>query len=98
MSRRVRFRARAASELAAAIEWLEEQRAGRGARLLAEIDRTLLLIYEAPKGGALWPGRPTVRTWRVRRFPYSIVYVVTEQDIEILAVAHQKRRPAYWER
>ncbi len=32
----------------------------------------------------------------VRRFPYSLFYVVEPQDLFIVAVAHHSRRPAYW--
>ncbi len=30
------------------------------------------------------------------RFPYSLVYSVRPNEIRIVAVAHQKRRPFYW--
>lgn len=37
-----------------------------------------------------------LRVLRVARFPYSLVYLPIESDILIIAVAHHKRRPAYW--
>lgn len=30
------------------------------------------------------------------KFPCSMVYLVGESEITLLAVAHQKRRPFYW--
>ncbi|MEI6640166.1 MAG: hypothetical protein WCL46_10640, partial [Chlorobium sp.] len=30
------------------------------------------------------------------RFPYNLVYTVYPDRIQILACAHQKRRPYYW--
>ena len=30
------------------------------------------------------------------RFPYVVVYRVKETQVQILAVAHTKRRPGYW--
>jgi hypothetical protein len=30
------------------------------------------------------------------RFPFSLVYRVLESEVEVLAVAHGKRRPGYW--
>ena len=32
----------------------------------------------------------------MRRFPYLIVYRVTASAIQVVAVAHARRRPGYW--
>jgi hypothetical protein len=32
----------------------------------------------------------------VRSFPFSVVYRLRPEEIVILAVAHQKRKPGYW--
>ena len=37
------------------------------------------------------------RRVQVRRFPFSIVYRESSDLIEVIAVAHQVRRPNYWE-
>ena len=29
-------------------------------------------------------------------FPYSVIYRETLYEVQILAIAHGKRRPAYW--
>jgi hypothetical protein len=34
----------------------------------------------------------------VARFPYSIVYKQDPDKIVIVAIAHQRRRPGYWQR
>ena len=39
---------------------------------------------------------PGVRTCRVPKFPYSILYTFKEHDIMILAVIHDRRDPDYW--
>jgi toxin ParE2 len=33
----------------------------------------------------------------MRRFPYSVIYEVLESSLLILAIAHQHRKPYYWE-
>jgi plasmid stabilization system protein ParE len=46
-------------------------------------------------------GVPTQRRFRkmfLHRFPLSIVYVERGEEIVIVAVAHQRRRPGYWRR
>jgi len=40
-----------------------------------------------------------MRYYVMARFPYTVVYQMRDQDlVEIVAVAHQKRRRLYWER
>jgi toxin ParE1/3/4 len=36
------------------------------------------------------------RRFVLRRFPFTIVYREAAQGIEVIAVAHAKRRTAYW--
>jgi toxin ParE1/3/4 len=38
----------------------------------------------------------TLRRVALRRFPFSVVYTKTTVRLEVLAVAHMKRRPLYW--
>ena len=37
-----------------------------------------------------------VRRVPVSRFPYYLAYLVSDDKIHILAIAHDGRRPAYW--
>ena len=32
----------------------------------------------------------------VPRFPYRVVFLETEPEILVVAVAHERRRPGYW--
>ncbi len=32
----------------------------------------------------------------IRPFGYSLIYLPGEKDLQIVAVAHHKRRPGYW--
>lgn len=42
------------------------------------------------------PARGGVRIIPIHRFPYSLVYRITEDEIRVIAVAAQRRRPGYW--
>lgn len=47
------------------------------------------------------PNRYPISLHRTRRilfdrYPFSIYYRVTDDEIVVVAVAHQKRRPGYW--
>jgi plasmid stabilization system protein ParE len=61
---------------------------------VSEFDRSAKLLSEFPKLGATWRGR--VRRLPLRRFPYSVVYYLSESEVRVLAVAHQRRRPGFW--
>ena len=37
-----------------------------------------------------------VRRVAVSRFPYYVAYLVTDYQIHVLAIAHDRRRPVYW--
>ncbi len=56
--------------------------------------RALLLAQRRPALGL--PGGVGTRSRRVRRFPYRLVYLEQPEQLWIIAVAHQSRRPDYW--
>jgi toxin ParE1/3/4 len=66
------------------------------------VDAVLAVIGSVHRSPGEWPLAPTVPDrFGVRRrlvpgFPYSVVYKELETAIWIVAVAHGKRRPAYW--
>ena len=39
------------------------------------------------------PNYPGVRTWAMKRFPYTLMYRVDGELITVVAVAHQSREP-----
>lgn len=93
----IRFRPAAARELTADVRYYNKHYAGRGNRFAAAVERALFAIAESPLGFPMLY-EPDIRSAKVERFPYRIVYVVVAGDIDVVAVAHAKRRPAYWRR
>jgi len=93
----IRFRPAAARELAADFRYYEKDHPGRGHRFVAAVDATLAQVATAPLRFAIMY-EPDIRSAKVRRFPYRVVYVVVDGAIDVVAVAHAKRRPAYWRR
>jgi len=65
-----------------------------GLAFVAEFERAANLVLDNPLLGAAF--RSARRRYILRRFPYSIIYQVTTEELRILAVAHHKRRPGYW--
>jgi toxin ParE1/3/4 len=91
----IRFRPAAARELAADVAYYEQDHEGRGRRFAGSVERTLALIGVLPKAFPLLY-EPDIRSAKVQRFPYRVVHVVVGDDIEVIAIAHAKRRPLYW--
>ena len=91
----IRFRPAAARDLTADVRYYNKHYAGRGIRFAAAVERALFAIAESPFGFPMLY-EPDIRSAKVERFPYRVVYVVVAGDIDVIAVAHAKRRPAYW--
>ena len=77
-----------------AISDYEEARSGLGRRFKDEVDRCVLWIADHPELYRLRPG--DYRLINLRVFPYYIPYIVREETLWVLAVAHASRKPHYW--
>lgn len=88
------FHPEARIEFIDAIAYYENSSKGVGLRFSREVYATINRVTASPNS---WP-RLTENTRRclTRRFPYSIVYEVREQDVLTIAIAHFSRRPFYW--
>jgi toxin ParE1/3/4 len=93
-SRQVEFHEAASLEFEAAFEWYFE-RSERAAFLFArEVERAIAMIAEAPQR---FPhGVSDTRRFLLQRFPFAVVYRELTSVIQVLAVAHGRRRPGYW--
>jgi plasmid stabilization system protein ParE len=90
----VSFHEAAEYELNEAADFYDLASSELGKLFIDEIQRTIGRITEFPEAAPLVRGR--VRKKPVANFPYSVIYSVRPNEIRILAVAHQKRRPFYW--
>jgi plasmid stabilization system protein ParE len=89
-----RFHEAADAELLEAISYYDARVAGLGDRFLAEVKSATRYIEKYPEVAPVV--EQGVRAKVLARFPYTLMYVVAEGELFILAVAHQSRRPAYW--
>jgi plasmid stabilization system protein ParE len=92
----VRFLRPAESEADEAVEYFDGQRNGLGERFEQDLQDAVDFVREHPLSGK--PITDSVRKCGLRTFRYNIVYVVDDQEIVIVAVAHHRRRPGYWRR
>lgn len=82
-------------ELIEAREYYLKQASPRiAAAFVEQFDSTASLILAHPTLGK--PVSSRVRALPISRFPYSVIYRITPDAIIVLAIAHQRRRPAYW--
>lgn len=84
----------ATAELEQAVAWYEERELGLGERLYVAFQEARLFIRRNPQAGS--PFDHGTRKWRVRKFPYKIIYCDLPDEIVIVAVANDSRRPGYW--
>jgi toxin ParE1/3/4 len=68
--------------------------AALGLAFIAEFERAAALLLSNPNLGAQW--RNGRRRYRLRRFPYFVIYQVTQDALRVVAVAHQRMHPARW--
>jgi len=84
----------AEAELQDAAAWYDERSPGLGIRFVASVRTKLDEILEAPQRWQLAAG---TRRALMGRFPFALVYrEISDEEIEIVAVAHLKRRSGYW--
>ncbi len=81
-------------ELDDAVLYYELEQQELGLRFKDEVRKAIDRIKKYPTS---WPLEcPDVRKCFVLKFPYKILYSIQKQDIVILAIAHQHRKPGYW--
>jgi len=96
VSRSIRLKPAAQSDLAAAHAWYEEQSPGLGDQLAHDLDAVLERITEHPEAHAEVDGG--IRRALLRRFPYGVFYLVEVSEIVVLGVMHSARDPEAWPR
>ena len=91
---KVRFHPEARAELRAAHRWYYDRSPLSASAFAHAIDKVVSRIAEAPLSYP--PYEHGTRKVVLLRFPFSVFYRAGESETVIVAVAHQKRRPAYW--
>ena len=93
--RRLVLRPEAEAELEEAVDWYEARGKGLGADLLRSVDAVVAAIQRNPE---MYPVvRQTARRAVLRRFPYFLIYTVSNDEIVIFACMHGRRNPPRWQ-
>lgn len=90
----IRFVEEAQHELLDAIAEYEDACGGLGQRFKDAVDRSVRWIADHPELYRLRPG--SYRRINLRMFPYYVPYIVRDETLWVLAIAHGNRKPLYW--
>ena len=86
-------------ELRAARRWYNVRAAGTGDRLIDLVDEKVGAISRAPMSFPRDRQDPVVRRARLRKYPYTLLFMVQNDVVVILlALVHGRRKPGYWKR
>lgn len=94
VSRIVEFHPEAVKEAEAARDWYATRSLVASRAFVSELIDAVDQIIENPGTWPLYEGN--TRRYVFPRFPYSLIYRTFQKKIQIIAVAHSKRKPEYW--
>jgi toxin ParE1/3/4 len=86
-------------EASEAAVWYEDQAEGLGGDFLTEVRIAFKRIGQAPQAAAVlesYSGPFEVRRYRLKRFPYLVIYSCRPAEAIVVAVSHVRRDSLYW--
>lgn len=94
VERIIEFHPAALEEAEAARDWYAERSLVASKAFVSELIHAVEQLAEAPDR---WPQYEAgTRRYVFPRFPFSLIYRILDNQIQIVAVAHAKREPEYW--
>lgn len=91
----LRFHPAAEAEHLETVAFYESRQAGLGRVYLAEFEEALSRLTAAPHRYRI-ERKPDIRLLSLVRFPLKIIFREIDTSVQILALAHKRRRPGYW--
>lgn len=84
------------SDIKHSFDWYQEQSLGLGNEFIQELEEAFQSIQSLPLAWSLID--PEHRRYVLSRFPYSVIYTVeTNNNICIVTVMHNQRKPRFWQ-
>jgi plasmid stabilization system protein ParE len=96
VSRRFVFRPEAEEEIFEAAEWYERRKLGLSAEFLRALDAVIAAVERSPHRFPRVHGEK--RRALLRRFPYGVIFSVSDEEIVVLACTHARQNPKRWQR
>lgn len=92
--KRIEFHPETEAEFAHHLDFYREKSAGLAAEFVDAVEQAVSFVRGNPEAGS--PASGELRRWRVRRFPFTVIYREEADRIYVLALAHHRQRPGYW--
>ena len=89
------FHPTASDEIVEIAVYYDHEVPGLGNSFIVEVERIVEILRDQPKIGQRI--EKEFRRIILVRFPYSLIYSIELERIWVVAVAHQHRRPGYWQ-
>jgi toxin ParE2 len=83
-------------EIDEGVAWYESQLAGLGEKFEDEAYSAIMRIQSNPLLFPILKGK--LRRCLLVTYPYKFIYGIGGDEIFVVALAHQRRRPQYWSR
>ncbi|NOQ36591.1 MAG: type II toxin-antitoxin system RelE/ParE family toxin [Methylococcaceae bacterium] len=90
----IKFHSRAEAELDDGYDYYQQQKPNLEKKFIREIHAAIQSIRRNPEAWQIIEGN--IRRCLVKRFPYGIVYQISEKEVFIIAIANLHREPNYW--
>lgn len=88
------FNAEALIEYREAADWYRVPSIWAAERFITSVEAAISAINEDPT--RYQPTPDGLRIFRLKRYPYRLIYLVESDHFTIYAVEHEKRKPGYW--
>jgi len=90
----VRFHQEAVKESEKSQGWYLQRNPVAAYGFVNELSHAIEMVANSPER---WPKyKSGTRRYIFPRYPFSLIYRINKNIIEVLAIAHQKKRPDYW--
>lgn len=89
----------ALDEYRAAAKWYENKRPSWGEVFMDAVDAAIESILDPSIKWGFYGDRartPQIYSRSIAGFPFDIIYLLIDDEVYIVAYAHEKRRPGYW--
>ncbi len=93
---RAEFHPAASEEIVETAAYYDGEVPGLGNGFIVEVERIVGILRDQPKIGQRI--EKEFRRILLARFPYFLIYCIEPERVWVAAVAHQHRRPGYWQK